>query len=202
MDNKMKSNPAVSFRVLAEGYCKSIANSKRLIDDGIILIKNERYLGAINSFRLATEEIIKAHLLNQPVAYGEEDHTKWEWLYTAIRHHETKQQVLLLEFHPNSFQGLAEFDKLIEIILSNRNDSIYVKFDRPNKRFLSPEETFSFGGDLKTTAELEYRYAMAIFKLFTLAGMPTVDSIEKVFIMQNEIEARKKKKALRRGPTR
>lgn len=192
MRRKNKLSSVVSFRTLADGYCKSIENGKRLIDDGIVLLKNERYLGAINSFRLATEEIIKAHLLNQPVSYSEGDSEKWDWLWSAFRNHSEKQKVILWEFHRDNSRVCAEFNNVVKMMLSTRNDSIYVKFDPKVKRFLSPEESLKFAGELQTVAELERKYAMAIFELFTISGMPTADIIEKVFIMQHDAETNKR----------
>ena len=181
-----KRSPGISFRLLAEGYFKSIENGKRLIDDGQVLLRNGRYLGAINFFRLATEEIIKAHLLNQPVTYNEGELEKWKWLWHAFHSHLEKQKIILLEFHGKSFKDENEFNETAKIIHSTRIDSIYVKFDFDKERFLSPEESLKYYGDLKTIAAREFEYAMALFKYFTISGELTIDEIERIFIMQHE----------------
>ncbi len=187
MGKKNKTCPTPSFHTLAEGYCKSIENGKRLIDDGKILLEHGRYLGAINSFHLATEEIIKAHLLNQPVSYRTGDQ-KWEWLWSAFRNHSVKQKIILLELHRNNPNVLKKFNEIAKAMLSIREDSIYVNFDDKNGKFLSPQESLSFVGDLQSFAAHELSYANAIFQLFTISGMPTVDQIEKVFVMQHKVE--------------
>jgi|GEM_PF-6142511 len=83
---KCKSRPLL-LQMLAEGYCKSIENAKRLIDDGNVLIKNKRYVGAINSLRLAIEEIAKALLMNQAALFKKDDKQKWEWFWEVFFNH-------------------------------------------------------------------------------------------------------------------
>lgn len=79
MRNRKKFENPLSLNALAEGYCKSIENAKRLIDDGEILVKCNRFLGAISSFRLAIEEMAKAHLINQAAIFDEHNSDKWKW---------------------------------------------------------------------------------------------------------------------------
>ena len=85
---------AVSLEMLANGYCKSIKNAERLIKDSEILINFSRYLSAINSLRLAIEELAKAHLINNAVLFEEDDNDKWKWFWKAFHCHREKIRIL------------------------------------------------------------------------------------------------------------
>lgn len=189
-----KLNKPVSLELLVEGYCKSIENAKRLIDDGKILFKCSRYLAAINSFRLAIEEMAKAHLINQAVAFDENAKEKWKWFWNAFHSHSEKLKLLEYELHGNSYKDREEFNRRIELLISSREDSIYVKFDRRIERFITPEELFRLGGDLKQTAELDFRYVLRLFQLFIPVGMPSVEIMLNVFRLQRDELKRNKLK--------
>jgi AbiV family abortive infection protein len=194
-----KINKPISLELLAEGYCRSIENAQRLIDDGEILFKCSRYLAAINSFRLAIEEMAKAHLINQAIAYDENAKDKWMWFWNAFHSHSEKLKLLEYELHWNSYKDREEFNRRIKLLISSREDSIYVKFDRRIERFLTPEQLFRLGGDLKQTAELDFRYALKLFQLFIPAGMPSVDTMLKVFRLQRDELERERLKGENKG---
>lgn len=103
--------------------------------------------------------------------------------------HPEKLKLLEYELHWESYKDKRdkeEFNKRIKVLVETREDSIYVKYNSANKRFLTPEETFKPGGDLRVTAELEFRYARSLFKMFTPAGMPSIDTTLSVFQFQRD----------------
>jgi AbiV family abortive infection protein len=186
MRSRSKLENPLSLDALAEGYCKSIWNAKRLIDDGEILIKCERYLGAINSFRLAIEEMAKAHLINQAAIFDEQESDKWKWFWTAFRRHAEKLKLLEYEFHWKSYKDKKEFNRRINLLVSTREKSIYVDFDPGSGRFWSPEERFMLAGDIRETAKLDFKDALLLFKRLIPAGMPSIDTTLNVFQFQRD----------------
>jgi AbiV family abortive infection protein len=178
----MKLDKPISTNLLAVGYCKSLSNAERLIDEGRVLLGTERCLGAFNSFCLAEEEIAKAILMSEAVAYAETDSVSWRNFWNAFDSHEEKQKILLRVFHGGRFPNT--FNKTIR---EARNNSIYVGFAPATSTFWSPAELFSRVGDLKVTARNEHIYVSGLLDFFTrLAGMPTVETMEKVFKMQRD----------------
>lgn len=185
---KDKSTPTsdISLHALAEGKFKSLINAKRLIDDGQVLMRGGRYLGAINSLRLAVEEIAKSHLFDQTVAFKENEKDKWDWFWKAFYNHKEKVRIIEHEFSSDAVEKVLEFNSRVSLQLVFREDSIYVKYDSRKKTFLSPEETIELAGDLKDTAELELRYASALFDVVAPTGLITIDQIERVFEFERD----------------
>ena len=174
----------VPLDTLADGYCKSINNARRLIEDGEILINIGRYLSALNSFRLAIEELAKAHLINQAVLFDESD--KWKWFWSAFHDHREKIRILEYEFHWPSYQDKNKFDKRVHILKTQREESIYVQFDSNKKEFLCPEDFFRSREILSHYAINELSYTKLVYGMFTLAGEPKPDFMLKVFKHQRD----------------
>jgi AbiV family abortive infection protein len=179
---------AVFLEILADGYCKSINNARRLIDDGEILVKCGRFLPAINSFRLAVEELAKAHLINQAVVFDEDDKDKWKWFWKTFHNHKKKIRLLEHEFHWPSYQDRSEFHKRVNILLAQREESIYVQFDSDKKEFLSPEDFFRSKNAISRYAKNELQYAKHVYGMFIMAGEPKPDIMLKVFKHQHNSE--------------
>jgi len=179
---------SVTLEALAEGHCNSVGNARRLIDDGEILIKCERYLGAINSFMLATEELAKAHLIDQTIAFSHNDKKKWKWFWNAFPKHKEKIRLLNYSFHWKSNHDKEEFGKKVNYLMSKRLESIYVDFDTKDEKFLSPEEVFSTGIDIKDCAIIEQKYALVLFNMFIIAGMPTPEIKLKAYKLYRKTE--------------
>ncbi len=179
---------AVSLEILADGYCKSINNAGRLIEDSEILINFGRYLPAINSFRLATEELAKAHLINQAVLFDEDDTDKWKWFWKTFHDHKEKIRLLEDEFHWSSYQDKEEFHRRVNILKTQREESIYVQFDSDKKEFLSPEDFFHSKDAISHYAKNELNYTKILYEMFTLGGEPKPDIMLKVFKHQHNNE--------------
>ena len=171
---KFKKNAQfIPLEILAEGHCKSIENAKRLLEEGKILINHHRYVGAINSFRLATEELAKAHLITQATKYKEDDEDKWEWFWNAFSSHKEKLRLLEYELSWEKYMDKNEFHRRIKVLIETREKSIYVHFDRENKRFLAPNEIYDRIPTAKETAELELTYTSYLLFLLAPVGTPT-----------------------------
>ena len=126
---------AVSLEILADGYCKSINNAGRLIEDSEILINFGRYLPAINSFRLATEELAKAHLINQAVLFDEDDTDKWKWFWKTFHDHKEKIRLLEDEFHWSSYQDKEEFHRRVNILKPKERKQFMFNLIQTKKSF-------------------------------------------------------------------
>jgi len=183
-----KYDEAVSLELLADGYCKSINNARRLIDDGEILINCERFIAAIDFLRLALEELVKAHLINQAVFLDENDKDKWKCFWRAFHDHKEKIRLLELEFHWPLYQNINEFHKTVNILKTQREESIYVQFDSDKKEFLSPEDFFGSKDDIRRYVINEFQYAKNIYERFIIAGKPKPDFVIKVFRYQHNNE--------------
>jgi len=179
---------SVKLKTLAEGYCKSVESARRLIDDGKILFKCERYLGAINSFMLATEELAKAHLIDQARAFSSCDKKNWKWFWYVFPRHKEKLRLLNYSFHWKSEHDIEEFHKRIDYLIDKRQESIYVDFDPKDEKFISPEEVFSKGIDIKSCARIEQKYVLLLFKMFIIAGMPSTEMKLKEYELYRKTE--------------
>lgn len=172
---------AISLEILADGYCKCIINARRLIKEGEVLINCRRFIAAIDFFRLAVEELAKAHLINQAVVFDEDDKDKWRWFWRAFHDHKEKIRLLELEFHWPSYQDRNEFHRRVKILLSQREESIYVQFNSKVKVFLRPEDFFRSKNDIKRYVRNEFQYAKSLYRIFTMAGEPRPDFILRVY---------------------
>lgn len=177
---------SLSNETLAEGYCKSIKNSKRLLKDGEILFKERRYVGSINYFRLATEEITKAFLIEKAYEFTKNDKEKWKWFWKVYRNHKKKLKLLESSIHNQCFKNTGELNKAIQTLLQTREKSIYVYFNKDNKKFFSPEEIFSRIPTIEDTAKMEFDYTKKLYEMFTVAGDPDIQT------ELNKIELRQK----------
>lgn len=175
-------NKAISLKILTDGYCKSINNARRLIDDGEILIKCGRFLTAINCFRLAVEELAKAILIMEVVVFDKDDKDEWKWFWRAFHSHKEKIRLLERKLHWPSYQDKNEFHKRVNTLLTQREESIYVQYDSNKKEFLSPEDFFLSKDDLSSYAKNELQYALKLYGFFiSMTGEPEPDIILKVF---------------------
>ncbi len=171
------------IRELARGHCLSVANADRLIRDGEILLNLGRYLSAINEFRLAVEELAKAHLMTQASKFRSSDAEKWKWFWKAFDDHREKLRIIEYEFHWDGYQDKNEFNRRVSFLRTAREKSIYVDFDRSQNVFSSPEGYFD---DAAKLAILDHEYVIKIYAMFTLSGMPTVQTMENVYSMYNQ----------------
>jgi len=173
----------VSLETLSDGYCKLIKNAQRLIDDGEMLIKCKRFLGAVDFFRLATEELAKAELINQYVYHKDDDKEKWKCFWNVFHRHEEKLKLLDYKFHLRSYKDRKEFDGTIKKLLDQREESIYVQFDYNKKEFLKPEDFFRSNKDIEIVALNESKYARKLFEMFTASygGIPTTEFMLNLF---------------------
>jgi AbiV family abortive infection protein len=160
----------VSLVTLAKGHCKSVENARRLIDDSEILIKCGRYLSAINSIMLAIEELAKANLIDQAITFNENDKDKWKWFWNSFHSHKEKLRLLEYQVHWNSYQDKEEFHRRVNLLMTCREESIYVQFDCKNNKFLTPEEIYGIRADVKDFAIINFKYVLGLFKFFIFAG--------------------------------
>ena len=170
------------IRELARGHCLSVANADRLIRDGEMLLSSGRFLSAINEFRLAVEELAKAHLMTQPSTLRSTDADKWKWFWSAFDDHREKLRIIENEFHWDRYQDKNEFNRRVSFLRTAREKSIYVDFDRSRNVFSSPEDYFV---DAANLASLDHQYVTKIYAMFTLSGMPTVQTMEDVYDRYN-----------------
>jgi AbiV family abortive infection protein len=163
---------------LAKGHCLAVANARRLIVEGELLLKSGGYLSAINQFRLAVEELAKAHLISQASTFKETDTEKWKWFWAAFNDHREKLRIIEYEFHWESYRDREEFNRRISVLRNSREKVLYVDFDRANKKFSSPDQHLADPG---TMAVLDHQYVLKIYELFTVAGMPEAHIMEDVY---------------------
>jgi AbiV family abortive infection protein len=75
---------SISLDILANEHCKAVSNARCLIDDATLLIRNDRFLSALDFLCLAIEELAKAHLITRAVVFDAGDVDKWQWLRLAF----------------------------------------------------------------------------------------------------------------------
>jgi len=163
---------------LAKGHCLAVENARRLIADGELLLSKGSYLSAINHFRLAVEELAKAHLITNAAVFKATDSEKWKWFWRAFNDHREKLRIIEYEFHWKNYRDKNEFNRRISRLRTAREMTIYVDFDRSKSVFTSPGKHFADPIDL---ANLDHQYVLGIFAMFTMAGMPEARIMEDVY---------------------
>lgn len=162
--NFAKTDKSIPLKELAKGYCLAVSNACRLVDDGGMLLREERYLSAINLFRLAAEEFAKAHIITNAAVISETDQEKWVWFYDSIHNHREKLRVLEYVLHWEGYRDKDEFNRRITLLIQQREDSLYVGFDKNSKKFLPAGSRFK---SVKDYAEIEHKYIRGLLRLFT-----------------------------------
>jgi len=175
-----KCSKPISTEELSKGYCKSFYNAVRLIEDGGILLRNDRFLSALNCFRLGLEELAKAHLVINASTFNESDEEKWEWFWKAFSDHKEKGRILEYELHWKSDSDKNKFHDIVNSLIEQRLESIYVQFDERNEKFLSPEDFFRDSEGLRRFVQNEFNYVKNVLRFFNLAGMPDPNTMLKV----------------------
>ncbi len=90
------------------------------------------------------------------------------------------------EFHWPSYQDKNEFDKRVNILKTQREESIYIQFDSNKKEFLIPEDFFCSGEAISRYAKNELQYSKLVYGMFAMAGEPKPDIMFKVFKHQHD----------------
>ncbi|MHA1372439.1 MAG: AbiV family abortive infection protein, partial [Promethearchaeota archaeon] len=178
-----KYSQPVSIDELSKGFCKSYHNAVRLIEDGEILLKTKRYLSALNCFRLGLEELSKAHLIIQAATFDADDEMKWKWFWDVFKDHKKKTRLLEYELHWESNSDENKFHEIVNTLVEQRTEAIYVQFDIKNEKFLSPEDFFPHQEGIRKYLINEFKYVKHILSIFTSAGIPTPNTMKKVMSM-------------------
>ena len=111
---------AVPVAELARGHCLAVANARRLILDGELLLNSGSFLSAISQFRLAVEELAKAHLITNASVFKTTDTEKWKWFWSAFDNHREKLRIIEYEFHWEHYRDRDEFNRRISVLRSSR----------------------------------------------------------------------------------
>jgi AbiV family abortive infection protein len=151
-------------------------------------------VGAYSSYRMAVEEIAKAHLITQAAAFHDPESDKWRWFWSAFYEHTEKLKLLEHEFHQNSFRDEQELASRIKLMKGAREKAIYVDFDSGSMRFWTPRERFEAAGNLRETAELERNCARLVFAFITAAGTPDIKTTLAVYKIENRRRAKRFRK--------
>ncbi len=181
----------VPIKELAKGHCLAVENAYRLVQDGEVLLNGQRYLSAINLFRLACEELAKAHIITQAICYSEDDEKQWDWFWFAFSDHREKLRILEYEFHWKGYKAKDEFHRRVNLLRQQREDTLYVGLDANANQF---QKAGTLVGEEKDFAEVEYRYVLRLMKFFlSTGGLPTPDIMEDAYTnMAKKFWAKKK----------
>lgn len=181
-----KYDKPVSLQELVNGYCLSINNAIRLIDDAEILINNNRFVGAINYLILARQELAKSHLINNAIFIDENDKKKWKWFWMSFKNHIEKERILEYELHCPYYKNKEKFHERVNHLMKFREASIYIDFDPNNQKFVTPEEIISERQKLEEQAKLLFEYSLKLLEIFCVAGKPKPEVIFEVFKEQRD----------------
>lgn len=166
----MSKNEPLTLEELANGHCLAVANAFRLIQDGEVLLEAKKWLSAINLFKLASEELAKAHIITQASVFDESDSEKWEWFWRSLSDHREKLRILEYELHWGGYQDKDEFNRRVSLLRRQREDTLYVGFNHEQRTFIAPGSVL---GDAEEFATVQHRYVIGVLQLFVVAGLPT-----------------------------
>lgn len=184
----MVNEKIISLEELARGHCLAVGNADRLIKDGEVLINEGRYLSAINLFRLASEELAKAHMITNAAVFDESDQKEWNWFWNSFSDHREKLRILEYEFHWKGYKNKDQFNRRIALLKKQREDVLYVGLDANTKKFLPAGSILT---SEKEFADLEYKYICGLIKFFMPVGLPTPEIMFDTYKdMQKERDAR------------
>ena len=169
---------AVPLEELARGHCLAVKNAYRLIKDGEVLLNDGRYLSAINLFRLASEELAKAHMITNAAVFEESDQKGWGWFWRSFTDHREKLKILEHELHRGSYEDKDEFHRRITLLRQQRENALYVELDPTSKKFLPAGSMLESEKDF---AELEYKFICGMIKFFMPTGLPTQEVMLQVY---------------------
>lgn len=178
-----KYNKPLSIDQLVSGIMACYDNYIRLFEDGKILFEEKRFLSCISVARLAAEELIKSHLLFQGATYKDDEVEQWQWMWRSFSDHREKLRILEYEFHWKYYgdeeNAKEKFNKIINLLIEQREMAIYVAYDSKKEIFLSPENYFKNKGfELEKYAKNELAYLENLARIFFVGGKPTIEQLK------------------------
>lgn len=75
---------SILLEILAYEHYKAVSDARHLMDDTALLMKEHRFLSALDCLWMAIEELAMAHLITKSVVFDDFNVEKWQWFRQAF----------------------------------------------------------------------------------------------------------------------